>query len=84
MDLTVQAHMGVMDVTGFPSSPPVKAGVAFMDFMAGVHLYAAIVTALVEAQRTGEGRVVEIAMAEACLCAPTSRLLETLQPSVND
>ena len=61
-----------------------KAGVAFMDFMAGVHLYAAIVTALVEAQRTGEGRVVEIAMAEACLCAPTSRLLETLRRSVND
>ena len=42
-----QAHMGVMDVTGFPGSPPVKAGVAFMDFMTGVHLYAAIVTALV-------------------------------------
>ena len=83
MDLTVQAHMGVMDVTGFPSSPPVKAGVAFMDFMAGVHLYAAIVTALVEAQRTGEGRVVEIAMAEACLCAPTSRL-ERCGPPVID
>jgi|EP01046_Picozoa_sp_COSAG06_P024029 formyl-CoA transferase len=35
MDLTVQAHMGVIDVTGFPDGAPVKAGVAFMDFMAG-------------------------------------------------
>ena len=55
----------IMDVTGFPDAPPVKAGVAFMEFMAGTHLYAALVTALVEAQRTGRGRVVEIAMAEA-------------------
>ena len=62
MDITIQAHSGVMSVTGFPGQPPVKAGVAFIDFLGGVHLYAGIVTALYERERTGLGRVVDVAM----------------------
>ena len=65
MDITVQAHMGPMSVTGHPDQPPVKAGVAFIDFLGGAHLYGAIVTALLEAQKTGKGRLVETSMAEA-------------------
>ncbi|MEL7208791.1 MAG: CoA transferase, partial [Actinomycetota bacterium] len=33
MDITVQADMGVMSVTGHPEDEPVKAGVAFIDFL---------------------------------------------------
>lgn len=65
MDVTVQAWAGVMSVTGFPDGPPVKSGAAFVDFLSGVHLYAGIVTALYEVARSGRGRVVEVAMAEA-------------------
>ncbi|HEV2369695.1 MAG TPA: CaiB/BaiF CoA-transferase family protein, partial [Acidimicrobiales bacterium] len=62
MDITIQAHSGVMSVTGFPDQPPVKAGVAFVDFLGGTHLYGAVVTALYERERTGLGRVVDVAM----------------------
>lgn len=65
MDLTVQAHMGVMDVTGFPDQGPVKSGAAFIDFLGGTHLYGAIVTALYDRERTGQGRLVEVSMADA-------------------
>jgi CoA:oxalate CoA-transferase len=65
MDLTVQAASGIMSVTGFPDRPPVRAGVTVADFMGGVHLYAGIVTALYERDRSGLGRLVEIAMQEA-------------------
>jgi crotonobetainyl-CoA:carnitine CoA-transferase CaiB-like acyl-CoA transferase len=65
MDLTVQAASGIMSITGFPDGPPVKAGPAIVDFMSGIHLYAAVVTALYERQITGEGRMVEVAMQEA-------------------
>ncbi|HZU75065.1 MAG TPA: CoA transferase [Acidimicrobiales bacterium] len=65
MDITVQAHAGVMSVTGFPEQPPVKAGVAFVDFLGGTHLYAGVVTALYERERTGRGRVVDVAMVDA-------------------
>lgn len=65
MDLTIQAMGGVMDSTGFADGPPVKAGPAVADFLTGTHLYAGIVTALYERERTGRGRVVEVAMLEA-------------------
>ena len=65
MDLTVQAATGLMSVTGFPDGPPVKAGAAVADFLGGIHLYAAIVTALYERVRTGRGRLVEVAMQDA-------------------
>jgi len=64
MDLTVQAVSGVMSITGFPEGPPVKAGAAFVDFLSGIHLYAGVMTALVERARTGKGRLVEVAMQE--------------------
>jgi crotonobetainyl-CoA:carnitine CoA-transferase CaiB-like acyl-CoA transferase len=65
MDLTVQAASGIMSVTGFPDGPPVRAGVTVADFMGGTHLYAGILTALYERDRSGQGRLVEIAMQEA-------------------
>ena len=65
MDLTVQALSGIMDATGYPDGPPVKAGPALVDFAAGTHLYGAIVTALFERERTGRALGVEIAMLDA-------------------
>jgi crotonobetainyl-CoA:carnitine CoA-transferase CaiB-like acyl-CoA transferase len=74
MDLTVQAIAGVMSVTGFPDRPPVKAGAALCDFFGGVHLYAALVTALFERERTGQGRLVEVSMQEAVYASLCSNL----------
>lgn len=65
MDLTVQAAGGIMSITGFPGGPPVKTGPAIADFMGGIHLYGAVVTALYERHFTGKGRLVEVAMQEA-------------------
>lgn len=74
MDLTVQAMSGVMAATGFPDRPPVKAGPALCDFLGGVHLYGAAVSALFDAQRTGVGRFVEVAMLEAVFPTLSSTL----------
>jgi formyl-CoA transferase len=74
MDLTVQAVSGVMAITGFPDTPPVKAGPAFSDFISGIHLYAALVTALLRRERTGQGCMVEVAMHDAMYPTLTSNL----------
>ncbi|HET9976808.1 MAG TPA: CoA transferase [Burkholderiaceae bacterium] len=74
MDLTVQAMAGVMNVTGYPDRPPVKAGPALADFFGGVHLYGAIVTALYEREKTGVGRLVEVSMQEAVYASLASNL----------
>jgi len=62
MDLVVQAMSGIIDITGYPDQPPVKAGPALCDFSGGVHLYGAIMTALFQRERTGKGDTVEVAM----------------------
>ena len=74
MDLVMQAMSGVINSTGFPDQPPVKSGAAICDFMAGIHLYAAIMTALYERERTGRGRVVEVSMQDATYCSLASNL----------
>jgi crotonobetainyl-CoA:carnitine CoA-transferase CaiB-like acyl-CoA transferase len=74
MDLTVQAMTGVMAATGFPDQPPVKAGPAFADFLGGVHLLSAILAALLQRERTGQGQHVEVAMQDALLPALASNL----------
>ncbi|WP_137389881.1 CaiB/BaiF CoA transferase family protein [Rhodoligotrophos defluvii] len=74
MDLTVQALSGVMSTTGYPDRPPVKAGPAMCDFFGGIHLYAAVVTALLDRERTGKGHFVEVSMLEAVYCSLSSPL----------
>src|SRR6266852_9971844 len=65
MDLTIQAMSGIMNATGYPDRPPVKAGPAVSDFLAGVHLCAGILAALLHRERGGQGQLVEVAMLEA-------------------
>jgi CoA:oxalate CoA-transferase len=74
MDITIQAASGVISVTGFPDGPPVKAGPAIADFLSGTHLYGAITTALFERERTGLGRMIEIAMVETVFPTLASNL----------
>src|SRR2546425_7523217 len=74
MDLTIQAMSGIMNATGFADRPPVKAGPAVCDFLGGVHLFAGILGALVQRERTGQGQFVEGAMLDAAIIALASAL----------
>jgi formyl-CoA transferase len=74
MDLAVQAMAGVIGITGFPDAAPAKAGPAVCDFMAGIHLYGAIATALLHRERTGQGSTVEVSMMEAIYPSLASNL----------
>ncbi|MAZ99582.1 MAG: CoA transferase [Rhodospirillaceae bacterium] len=74
MDLTVQAIGGVMSINGPEDGPPMKTGLAICDFVGGVHLYAGITTALYEREKTGVGRIVEVAMQEAIYPVLTSNI----------
>ena len=65
MDHTVQAMGGMISVTGERGGPPVRAGGAVADILGGVHLYAAIMTALIDRDRTGIGATVEVSMQES-------------------
>ena len=66
-DLTIQAESGVMSVTGEPGRPPVRAGVALCDLIAGVWAAFAAVGALFARDRGAGGTHVEIPMVDATL-----------------
>lgn len=74
MDLTVQAMSGIMNATGYPDRPPVKAGPAVCDFISGVHLCSGVLGALLQRERTGQGQLVEVAMLEASVIALVSAI----------
>ncbi len=74
MDLTIQAMSGALQVTGFADQPPVKCGPAIADFLAGIHFYGAIVTALYERERTGVARRLEVSMQDSVYASLSSNL----------
>src|SRR5215831_2481379 len=61
-DLIIQGESGVMDITGFPDGPPVKAGNSIADLVAGMAAAQGITLALLARERTGRGQKVEIGM----------------------
>jgi CoA:oxalate CoA-transferase len=69
MDFTIQAASGVMSLTGYADGPPLRTGAPYVDILGGAHLYAGLMTALLERERTGRGRLVEVAMVEAVFAA---------------
>ena len=74
MDFTIQALVGAMSITGYPDMPPVKCGPTFIDMLGATHLFAGILLALRERERSGRGQRVEVAMFDAAVPALLSYL----------
>ena len=66
-DYLMQAYAGIMDLTGEPDGPPTKAGVSFVDFTGGFISLVGLLAALWEANRTGKGRDVDVALMDGAL-----------------
>ena len=73
-DPVVQAMSGVLSTTGEADGPPMKAGPAVVDMLGGVHFAAAILAALRNRDRTGEGMLVEVALQDAIVPALTTHI----------
>ena len=61
-DYLVQAAGGLMSITGEPDGPPLKVGVAVADLFTGLYAVTAILAALREAEATGRGRHLDVAL----------------------
>jgi crotonobetainyl-CoA:carnitine CoA-transferase CaiB-like acyl-CoA transferase len=68
MDVAVQARSGVMRITGpLDSEEPVRPGVSLADFGGGIYLSTAILAALYDRERTGEGQEVSVSLLDATM-----------------
>ena len=64
-DIVAQAAGGLLAMTGFADGPPVRAGGALGDFVGGLYLALGVVTALLERERTGCARVLDLSNQDA-------------------
>ncbi|GJE61445.1 CaiB/BaiF CoA transferase family protein [Methylobacterium trifolii] len=61
-DLVVQGESGLMALNGRAEDPPLKVGVAAVDLFTGQYAAQGVLAALYERERTGRGRLVEMAL----------------------
>jgi crotonobetainyl-CoA:carnitine CoA-transferase CaiB-like acyl-CoA transferase len=66
-DLLVQAVGGLMSVTGEPDGEPLKAGVALVDVITGLHAALGVMAALRHREATGRGQRVEVNLLSSLL-----------------
>ncbi len=68
-DVLVQAVGGLMSLTGSPDGEPMKAGVALVDVVTGLHALTGILAALRYREATGHGQHVEVDLLSSLLSA---------------
>ncbi len=78
LDFVVQAHAGILAVTGPDAQTPVKAGVPVADLSAGLFCAIGVLAAVHRAQATGEGGRVEVSLVEACASLLSNQALSHL------
>lgn len=74
-DNVIQAASGVMDMTGFPEDPPVKAGVSIGDSVAALHCTLGLLTAYFYRLRRGIGQQVDVSMLDSLVSLTESPIL---------
>ena len=63
-DLLIQSESGFLSITGSPDAPA-KAGCSIADIAAGMYAYTNILAALLERDKTGRGKAIDVSMLES-------------------
>ena len=66
-DLLAQGMSGMMSVTGYPDSPPVKVSIPLADLSAGLFAANGVLAAYIHRLKTGEGQVIDTSLLEAAV-----------------
>lgn len=67
IDVIFQAESGMISLTGHPGDPPQKTATTIGDYVAATNAALTISAALVERERTGRGRRVEVSLRDGLL-----------------
>jgi crotonobetainyl-CoA:carnitine CoA-transferase CaiB-like acyl-CoA transferase len=59
-DYLMQAEAGFMALTGEPDTPPTRMGLSMVDFSSGMMMAIGLLAALLDAERSGTGRDVDV------------------------
>jgi len=79
----LQAHSGLIELTGYPDGPPGEPAPALGDSFLATYSAFAILVALYHRARTGEGQYIDLSMLEALVCSqPEAVLAYTMNKSL--
>jgi crotonobetainyl-CoA:carnitine CoA-transferase CaiB-like acyl-CoA transferase len=81
-DFIIQGMAGLMSVTGEPDGQPQKVGVAVTDVFTGVYSATAILAALVQRGRTGEGQHIDMALMDVAVSVMANQAMNYLATGV--
>lgn len=77
-DLIAEGYSSVMDLTGEPDDGPQKVGTPAADLLAGQDVALATLAAIIERQRTGLGRAIDVSMVESMVRFMSPRIVPYL------
>ncbi len=66
-DYLMQAEAGYFHMSGEPDTPPTRMGLSVVDFMAGTYMALGLVSAVLAARQTGQGRDVDVNLYDTAL-----------------
>jgi crotonobetainyl-CoA:carnitine CoA-transferase CaiB-like acyl-CoA transferase len=66
-DAVIQAESGFMSINGKAADSPLKMPIAMIDLLAGHHLKEALLVALIERIKSGNGRLVEVSLMDVAI-----------------
>ena len=78
-DLVIQGEAGLMALNGDANMPPLKFGVAVVDLVTGMYAAQAVLAALFRRDRTGKGRLIEMALYDSGITVTGYYGLDALQ-----
>jgi len=61
-DFLMQAEAGYFEMCGEPGTPPARCGLSVVDFMAGQNMALGLVSAVMQAKQSGQGRDIDICL----------------------
>jgi len=71
-DIVAQATGGLMAITGFADGPPVRGGGALGDYIGGLYLALGVVAAVLDRDRSGVARVLDLSNQDAVFAVTDS------------
>ena len=66
-DYLMQAEAGFLSMTGEPDGPPARFGLSIVDYMTGTTAAMALLAGVLDAQRTGRGRDLDVSLYDVAL-----------------
>lgn len=76
-DIVAQSMGGMVNLTGFEDTPPVKVGPSVADNVTGIYLCVGTLMALYHREKTGEGQQVDVAMADTIFSLLENAIVKT-------